>query len=829
MDEAYGPTHFELIDRDDLPPLGDSIVDTWQSGPNYNASLSIEDQKPLLDLTLKKMLCQPTQVLLRPVGKYAGVSVTWLPGHLIGDGRNYGPAAADVMVIGYRLNEIEVRAQRHWIGEAARTLGNEFARNDLNLRDAYGTHLIKYGDPYPKMKNFPAAWIREGLWFLRQEILLVNPRYILCFSAHVLKALFGRQAKFTTVRGQVLEFEHARLMVTDSPNTVVANPERLMPFRNDIARFCKLARGGDLTPKEVEYTYIRDEDTLHRVVDECMQYKVFAMDCEWAGDAWLDGHLLTIQFSVAPRRAYVVILRSDVERTEFSPSPSAAIRLLRKLLQRGDVSIVGHNFRADIKWLIDVGLDLSLQFAINGFDTMLAHHLIFEQAEHGLSACALVDTDMGRYDHEVEKYLNMGYVHSEMPEDVLLPYAAADADVTYRLYEKYRDVLWADHVNICREKEVDPIAACVAPYDKRARAGTWIATRWNLLRFVSMPVNLSINEMEMTGMTVDRARLAEIIRIFRAKSDELRQSIRDLIHEPEFNPDSADQRARLLFGVPGTESECTDGLTHMKLGLTPIKTTGQNSQLWEDCIQDGTVDYSEEAEYRVQDGERVLAHEAGWRSTHLAPSTDLETLGILAEDKGCEEARQIRDYRLIQKICTSFMVPPVEENGELVYQGGLGAFIKRTGRIHTTIGQLTDTGRYTSSRPNLQQLPKGREGDFGRIFSTGVPPVRSCFVAAPGHVMIEADFESAELYTLAWLAGDERMKQDLEKRDAKGKKVSLHTTQAINIFKLDMTPDEFDTVRKRDGPEAKRLGGLRTAAKSVNFGQDYTLQNQRIC
>ena len=175
-----------------------------------------------------------------------------------------------------------------------------------------------------------------------------------------------------------------------------------------------MVRGESTEASPVEYHYLHTEAALREAVNKCMKYTTFAVDCEWNGEERTAGHLLTIQFSCKSNQAFVVVIRSDVKQTEFSPSPSAAIQILKTLLARPEVSIIGHNFRSDSKWLMELGIDLTQQFAINGFDTMLAHHLMMENAKHSLSDCALTDTDMGRYDAKVQENLANGLMHWEM-------------------------------------------------------------------------------------------------------------------------------------------------------------------------------------------------------------------------------------------------------------------------------------------------------------------------------------------------------------------------------------------------------------------------------
>lgn len=74
------------------------------------------------------------------------------------------------------------------------------------------------------------------------------------------------------------------------------------------------------------------------------------------------------------------------------------------------------------------------------------------------------------------------------------------------------------------------------------------------------------------------------------------------------------------------------------------------------------------------------------------------------------------------------------------------------GRIHTSFNQhRAETGRLSSSGPNLQQVPRPKKGaDKGT-------QLREVFAAAPGHKLIVADYDQIELRCIAYLANDPEM------------------------------------------------------------------------
>ena len=69
----------------------------------------------------------------------------------------------------------------------------------------------------------------------------------------------------------------------------------------------------------------------------------------------------------------------------------------------------------------------------------------------------------------------------------------------------------------------------------------------------------------------------------------------------------------------------------------------------------------------------------------------------------------------------------------------------QTGRVHGNfLLAMAKSGRFSSSKPNLQNIPKSRE-------------IRSVFVAAPGKCLVVADYSQLELRVMAEIASDKFM------------------------------------------------------------------------
>ena len=163
--------------------------------------------------------------------------------------------------------------------------------------------------------------------------------------------------------------------------------------------------------------------------------------------------------------------------------------------------------------------------------------------------------------------------------------------------------------------------------------------------------------------------------------------------------------------------------------------------------------------------------------------TDEDTLSALAHKHPI--INEILEYRGIRKLLSTYIEP-------------FPSFISpETGKIHTTFNQaLTATGRLSSSKPNLQNIPirteRGKE-------------IRKAFIPSRHDgVIVSADYSQIELRIMAHLSCDSHLIQAFRNGQ------DVHAITAAKIFGVDLadvTPDQ------------------RRIAKTANFGIMYGISS----
>ena len=157
---------------------------------------------------------------------------------------------------------------------------------------------------------------------------------------------------------------------------------------------------------------------------------------------------------------------------------------------------------------------------------------------------------------------------------------------------------------------------------------------------------------------------------------------------------------------------------------------------------------------------------------------------------GIDELNRLRSYHpVIDRIIDFREISKLDST----YAAGLIRSIGSDGRIRTTFTQaMTNTGRLSSTEPNLQNIPV-RSDEGARI--------RAAFTASEGKVLVDADYSQIELRLLAALSGDKDM------CDAFMNDQDVHKMTAVKVYGL----SGIDEVTPK----------MRAAAKTVNFSIIY--------
>ena len=158
-------------------------------------------------------------------------------------------------------------------------------------------------------------------------------------------------------------------------------------------------------------------------------------------------------------------------------------------------------------------------------------------------------------------------------------------------------------------------------------------------------------------------------------------------------------------------------------------------------------------------------------------STKAEVLEGLADDYPiCAKILEYRKYQKLQSTYIDALIPMRDDEG----------------RVHTRFDPVgTATGRISSSEPNLQNIPVRTE--LGKA-------IRGAFIAAPGCVLVDADYSQIELRVLAHMSGDPTMIHAFNEGQ------DIHARTASEVYGV---PLEQVTPQ------------MRSACKAVNFGIVY--------
>ncbi len=282
-------------------------------------------------------------------------------------------------------------------------------------------------------------------------------------------------------------------------------------------------------PQRFDYQTITTTQQLGELVETIKQQKILSVDTETIGL----GHGAPLcGISIAWKEGAGVYIPVASPTTQTHLHLQSVLDALREPFENPDLPKTGHNLKYDALALRAAGIRLR---GI-AFDSMIASHLLGSPA-HGLDH--LARTMLGHDMIPITRLIGTGKNQTTMdrvPLEEITPYAAEDADMALRLYQKF-----APQLRLMGMEEL---------------AGR-----------VEMPLVEVLSEMEFAGVRVDPRELMRQKQELGQRAVELREEVQKKAGV-EFNVDSSKQLADVLFkrlGLPVVKKNKTGPSTDIEV------------------------------------------------------------------------------------------------------------------------------------------------------------------------------------------------------------------------------------------------------------------------
>ena len=256
-----------------------------------------------------------------------------------------------------------------------------------------------------------------------------------------------------------------------------------------------------------EYKLVENEEDLKKLYDYFLTKPFLVLDTETTSTNAIDAELVGLSFSVKEHEAFYVPVPAEREKAQ------QVVDIFKPLYEDEHILKIGQNLKYDLEVLRNYHVELKGQL----WDTMIAHYLIQPELHHNM-------------DYMAEVYLHYKTIHideligpkgknqrsmRDLSPTLVYEYACEDADITLQLKNKLEQEL--------KQHDCERLF-----YD------------------IEMPLMPVLAEMEMNGVCLDTASLAETSKQFTTRMNEIEQRIYELAGE-QFNIASPKQVGEILF------------------------------------------------------------------------------------------------------------------------------------------------------------------------------------------------------------------------------------------------------------------------------------------
>ena len=211
---------------------------------------------------------------------------------------------------------------------------------------------------------------------------------------------------------------------------------------------------GSAPETETDYAVVRSREELDSMIAAIEETGSFAFDTETTALDAMRAELAGLSFAVAPGRAWYV----PVGHREGQQLPlESVLAAVRPLFESPEIAKCAHNANYDITVLANHGV----RFANVDFDTMIAAHLLGRSYNQlGLKELSL--NELGHEMTPIKELIGTGRKQITFDQVEIGPaadYAAADADMTLRLRERFEPQVQAENLRgLMDDTENGPVA-----------------------------------------------------------------------------------------------------------------------------------------------------------------------------------------------------------------------------------------------------------------------------------------------------------------------------------------------------------------------------------
>lgn len=692
-----------------------------------------------------------------------------------------GPKDAKIMIIATIPGKAECEHKKPLSDNAGKKLEECLVAAGLSREEVRITYLVRCKTPdvektkgFPKPRDPKVKEIRECKQYLDAEIAEVKPNVIVLLGNIVSKHVIGKTG-VNSIHGT--PYWHEEYNATCIP---VRNPSALLgtyskpQYQTDLIKDLEFAKESSITSDfqekekiETKYVFCDTVTKVKNLIKRLSQVEEYVFDIETTGLNPDTSDLLGISFSWKEGTGCYVPFNNwfkcftDAEFDEVDEQTRKFKEVIETYVEEGKKKkkkrrIGTMCYKLESHWT-DSELEEFLPFLkgvlVSNQIRKIGHNIAFDVCYinsklnidiENANYCTMLAQYLPDPDRSERKLEELAWLLTDMggydgglkgerencfvntPKEDLADYGCADSDCTYRIYQKQKEDI----------KEY-----------------------LDILEKILVPLSISIREMEYNGVKIDIEKVNKLEGNFKNKIDDFEKKLYALNDVKEY-----------------IDKHESDQAKELKVKYLNSKVLRRRYSKWQDYANPKINKFNFGSTKHLRALLKHLGITINKKTATGLDATDEKTLLTL---KGKHKViDHMLELRHLKKIHSTYLKPIPER---AAYDG----------RLHSSYRlDRTATGRLSSARPNLQNIPKKKDGN----------DIRDTFIASEGNIMVECDLKQIEYRILAHFVNDEKMIKDIEDG------LDIHKLIASEIYNI--TQEE---VTKEQ----------RSISKTATFGVPY--------